>query len=280
MIRLLSGALLAAAFFAIAWFASTTVLVWVAIAVGVLALHEYAAIVRRIGIAIPWWATLAATTAALAAVPFPYVPAEAVLGMGVVIIALASMVAASREISSGPHDANATTPAVFRRAAQSTAAGALAVAYLGIPLGSLVGVHLFGGRGAVLLLVFTIVVSDTAQYYTGRLLGRRPLAPALSPKKTIEGAVGGFVLAPVFLYIMGPEWIPVATAGTIAPLGVPLVAAGIAGDLFESMLKRAAAMKDSSTLIPGHGGVLDRIDALLFATPIFYVYLRWVYTGR
>ena len=106
------------------------------------------------------------------------------------------------------------------------------------------------------------------------------MAPALSPKKTIEGAIGGFVLAPVFLYVMGPEWIPVATPATIAPLGVPLVAAGIAGDLFESMLKRAAAMKDSSTLIPGHGGVLDRIDALLFATPIFYVYLRWVYTAR
>ena len=64
----------------------------------------------------------------------------------------------------------------------------------------------------------------------------------------------------------------------IALLGIVLVAAGIAGDLFESMLKRAADMKDSSALIPGHGGVLDRIDALLFATPVFYLYVRWVYT--
>jgi phosphatidate cytidylyltransferase len=61
-------------------------------------------------------------------------------------------------------------------------------------------------------------------------------------------------------------------------MGLALVAAGIAGDLFESMLKRAADMKDSSALIPGHGGVLDRIDALLFATPVFYMYLRWLYT--
>jgi phosphatidate cytidylyltransferase len=64
----------------------------------------------------------------------------------------------------------------------------------------------------------------------------------------------------------------------IALLGIVLVAAGIVGDLFESMLKRAAGLKDSSSLIPGHGGLLDRIDALLFATPVFYLYVRWVYT--
>jgi len=130
----------------------------------------------------------------------------------------------------------------------------------------------------VLLLVFTIVVSDTAQYYSGRTFGRRPLALRLSPKKTIEGAVGGFVAAPLFLYFAGPYLVPVVTPLMIAPLGVLLVVCGIAGDLFESMIKRAADMKDSSALIPGHGGVLDRIDALLFATPPFYMFLRWVYT--
>ena len=83
--------------------------------------------------------------------------------------------------------------------------------------------------------------------------------------------------APVFLYFAGPQLIPVAVPMTIGAVGLALAAAGIAGDLFESILNRAANMKDSSTLIPGHGGVLDRIDALLFATPIFYVYLRWQY---
>ena len=280
MIRVLSGVILAAAFFAIAWFASPVVLTWIAMGVCVLALHEYRAILNRIGISVPWWPTLALTLATLATVPFPYyAPPEIVASIGVVIVAVAAMIAASRAaLPAGTPDA-AAQPAIFTSAAQATAAGALALVYLGIPLGSLVGVHLYGGRGAVLLLVFTIVVSDSAQYYTGRLFGRRPLA-ALSPKKTIEGAIGGFVAAPIFLYFMGPEWIPVATAPTIAPLGVALVAAGIAGDLFESMLKRAAAMKDSSTLIPGHGGVLDRIDALLFATPVFYLYLRWIYTPR
>ena len=280
MIRVLSGVILAAAFFAIAWFASPVVLVWIAMGVCVLALHEYRAILNRLGISVPWWPTVAATLATLATVPFPYyVAPEIVIGIGVVIVAVAAMVAASRALSAGEPDGG-TQSAIFTRAAQATAAGALALVYLGIPLGSLVGVHLYGGRGAVLLLVFTIVVSDSAQYYAGRTFGRRPLAATLSPKKTIEGAIGGFVAAPIFLYFMGPEWIPIATAPTIAPLGLALVAAGIAGDLFESMLKRAAAMKDSSTLIPGHGGVLDRIDALLFATPIFYLYLRWIYTPR
>ncbi len=151
--------------------------------------------------------------------------------------------------------------------------------YIGLPLGALVGAYVFGGRGAVLLLVATIVISDTAQYYAGRFLGRHALAPRLSPKKTVEGALGGFVAAPVFLYFAGPYLIPVAQPLPIAALGLGLVACGIAGDLFESMIKRAAEMKDSSALIPGHGGVLDRIDALLFATPPFYLYLRWVYTA-
>jgi phosphatidate cytidylyltransferase len=124
----------------------------------------------------------------------------------------------------------------------------------------------------------TIVVSDTAQYYAGRTFGRRPLAPKLSPKKTIEGAIGGFVIAPAFLVLSAYYFVPAATNQlSLAVLALLLVVAGIAGDLFESTLKRAAGLKDSSALIPGHGGVLDRIDAMLFAAPIFYLYLRWLF---
>ena len=121
--------------------------------------------------------------------------------------------------------------------------------------------------------MLTVIVSDTAQYYTGRLLGRRLLAPAISPKKTIEGAVGGFVFGALFFTAS-------AHGGCLASVGRPcraghrVVALGIAGDLFESMLKRSAGVKDSSALIPGHGGILDRIDALLFAAPFFYIVLK------
>jgi phosphatidate cytidylyltransferase len=142
-----------------------------------------------------------------------------------------------------------------------------------MPLGMLAGVHAMGGRTATLLLIATVVVSDSAQYYCGRLLGRHALAPAISPKKTIEGAAGGVLFATLFIAVAGPWVFPLARRTSLALLGVAIVALGICGDLFESRLKRIAGMKDSSALIPGHGGILDRIDGLLFATPAFYVYL-------
>ena len=126
-----------------------------------------------------------------------------------------------------------------------------------------------------MLLVATVVVSDSLQYYTGRLFGRRPLAPRVSPKKTIEGAIGGVVAAALF-HRRGRPADPARRSRAPAwpGWGVAVALLGICGDLFESQLKRSAGMKDSSHLIPGHGGVLDRVDALLFAIPAFYLYVR------
>jgi phosphatidate cytidylyltransferase len=123
--------------------------------------------------------------------------------------------------------------------------------------------------------MLTIVVSDTAQLYCGRLLGRRLLAPAISPKKTVAGAVGGFVAGVLGIAIVGRWWLPSVDLPWRIALGFAVVAVGMAGDLFESLLKRSAGVKDASALIPGHGGVLDRIDALLFAAPVFYIFVRY-----
>jgi phosphatidate cytidylyltransferase len=273
MTRVLSGVVLGAVFFALVWFSNATTLLVVAVVVSVLACHEYARLMRAVGADLPEASTVIATVATLVTVPFPHVAWEAVVGIGVLVFALSAMVRTPRGSTSSDDGGH-----LFQTAVRGSAGGALSILYLGLPLGALVGIHIYGGRNAVLLLIATIVVSDTAQYYVGRLMGRRPLAPRLSPKKTIEGAAGGFVAAPIFLYYAGPQLIPVARPLMIALLGIVLVAAGIVGDLFESMLKRAAGFKDSSSLIPGHGGVLDRIDALLFATPVFYLYVRWVYT--
>jgi len=146
--------------------------------------------------------------------------------------------------------------------------------YLGLPLGAMIAIRETRGREALFLLMLTIVVSDTAQYYSGRAFGRRPLAPVVSPKKTIEGAIGGLVAAALFMAIAGSRILVGEAPVPLAVLGMSMAAVGICGDLFESSLKRRAGLKDSSSLIPGHGGVLDRIDALLFATPLFYLFLR------
>jgi phosphatidate cytidylyltransferase len=145
--------------------------------------------------------------------------------------------------------------------------------WVGVPLGLLARVHDVGGPMAVLLLLGTVVVSDSSQYYTGRMFGRHPLAPAVSPKKTIEGAIGGVVFGTAAMVAGGHWLLPFADLPRLAVTGLAVVVLGICGDLFESRLKRLAGVKDSSSLIPGHGGVLDRIDALLFATPAFYLLL-------
>jgi phosphatidate cytidylyltransferase len=191
-------------------------------------------------------------------VPFQWVDLESILAAALLLIAL-NVLASDR---------------VGQPLLADTAAAMLAPVYIGLPLGCLVGVHAIAGKEAVLLLIATVAISDTAQYYTGRAFGRTPLAPQRSPKKTREGAIGGFVIAPLFLGSVGPYFLPAFPWYWHASVALLIVPTGIVGDLFESMLKRAADMKDSGTLIPGHGGVLDRIDALLFAAPVFYFFLR------
>lgn len=121
------------------------------------------------------------------------------------------------------------------------------------------------GLGWFLVVLLATWIGDSAAYLVGRAIGRRPLAPRISPNKTVEGSLGGLVgsgavaVAGVALFGLGLH----PAAGAL--IGVALGVAGQLGDLAESMLKRQAGVKDSGTLIPGHGGMLDRIDALLFA---------------
>jgi phosphatidate cytidylyltransferase len=151
------------------------------------------------------------------------------------------------------------------------------VVYLGMGIATVPLVRELYGAPALLTLFLTQIGSDTAQYYTGRAFGRTPLSLALSPKKTREGAVGGLVAGALVLVGFGRLWLPGIPSWQLALLGFGVAVVGILGDLFESMLKRSADVKDSSDLIPGHGGMLDRIDALLFTMPLFYVALQWLW---
>ena len=160
---------------------------------------------------------------------------------------------------------------VKRGTGQQAILGAFSMLYIGMPLGLLATLNIGRGWRATVLLIATVVVSDSLQFYTGRMFGRHPLAPAISPKKTVEGAIGGAVAGTLFMTFAGPLVFPEQPRVMLAVLGLIMVLMGILGDLFESRLKREANVKDSSSLIPGHGGVLDRIDALLFVTPAFVI---------
>jgi len=145
-----------------------------------------------------------------------------------------------------------------------------------VPLGALAAIRVSDGAPVFTVLLVILAVSDSAQYYTGRQFGRRKLAPSVSPAKTVEGAIGGFVFAAVAGAWIGSRWIPGVTVLVGALVGIAAAAGGMVGDLFESLLKRGAGVKDSSSLIPGHGGVLDRIDSYLFAAPLYYLFLRYL----
>jgi phosphatidate cytidylyltransferase len=149
------------------------------------------------------------------------------------------------------------------------------VLFVGLPFAFVVGLRVIPGENGpdlLLLAMLCVTLSDAGAYYVGSAFGRHRMAPVISPKKSWEGAAGG-VFGSVVGALLGHFWffrrLPLAHAIT---LGIVLCAAGILGDLAESMLKRTAGVKDSSALLPGHGGVLDRVDSLLVAAPVLYYY--------
>jgi len=121
-----------------------------------------------------------------------------------------------------------------------------------------------------------IWVGDTAAYFVGRSIGKHPLAPHLSPKKTWEGTVASF-LGSMIVALVFARFITVPLPHLVAMAGVGNVA-GQVGDLLESAYKRSAGIKDSGSLLPGHGGVLDRIDALILAIPVVWYYWIVIYS--
>lgn len=151
--------------------------------------------------------------------------------------------------------------------------------YLGLLLG-LLGSIRNSGAGVVWLLFLLAVVwiGDTAALYAGRAWGRHRMAPRVSPKKTWEGAIASLVIA-ILLGAGFGAWFNVAPGHwpmvEMAVLGGVINVAAQIGDLVESLFKRGAQVKDSSSLLPGHGGVLDRIDALLFAAPVLWYYVSY-----
>jgi phosphatidate cytidylyltransferase len=163
----------------------------------------------------------------------------------------------------------------------AAAATLLGAVYLGALGGTIAALRLLapvaaGGFRLVLLLAIQ-VFSDSFAFFVGHAVGRRRRLPAVSPGKSVEGALGGLVGGIVGALAVRQLGLPDLPVSHAAALGLAVAAMGIVGDLDESLLKRWAGVKDSGALFPGHGGMLDRLDSLLFGAPVLYYYFQYVH---
>lgn len=154
----------------------------------------------------------------------------------------------------------------------------LGIVYIPVSLSLLIFIkEMNGGMFWVIWLLIVIFANDTGAFYTGTFFGKRPLSPNISPKKTIEGSLGGMATSMVAGFIFCQIFFnDLSLSFYMIPGSFLLAAAGQVGDLFESAMKRASNIKDSGRILPGHGGILDRIDGLLMAVPVLYIYLAVV----
>ena len=242
----------------------------------------------------PPWAALAVVVAALGVGLAEFYALVAARGIRPLPVAGALLAAAFfAEVAApgwlplppAPLAALAVLLAMLRRGIDRDAVGAgaatlLGALYLGVLGGTLGALRLRppveeGGLRLVLLLAI-LILADTFAFFVGHAIGRRRLAPSLSPGKTVEGALGGLaggVLGALLVQQLALAQVPPLHA---AGLGLAVSAMGTLGDLEESLLKRWAGVKDSGRLFPGHGGMLDRLDSLLFGAPVLYYYFQYL----
>ncbi|MBT7261762.1 MAG: phosphatidate cytidylyltransferase [Desulfobacula sp.] len=154
----------------------------------------------------------------------------------------------------------------------------LGIVYIPVSLSLLIFIkELDGGTLWIIWLLIVIFANDTGAFYSGTFLGKNALAPNISPNKTIEGSLGGMTASMVAGFIFCQVFFSDLSLSFLTiPASFMLSIAGQIGDLFESAMKRASSIKDSGRILPGHGGMLDRIDGLLLAIPVLYVYLVFV----
>lgn len=259
MIRVLTAAALVALVVAALYFPPPAFVVVLALFVAV-GWGEFAALAAAAGAA-PLrglGGPMAIACAASFAPPFPGTPS--------LVFGLTALLAAAAGLGAGRHH-----PGLAVRRVVATIGG---LCWLGLLPGFYVALRYDDNGVALIALVIASISSgDIVAYYGGSLLGRHALAPHLSPKKTVEGTVCGLLASAVGGGVVSHFWLPDTPWSSGALLGVVLGTAGQVGDLFESSLKRAAGSKDSSRVLPGHGGILDRIDGLLFGGCVAYVAL-------
>ena len=233
--------------------------------ISILALHEFLALGKKKGYDVPIVLCAVIMLFIMAAFILPQLSVE--LGMFAALLIIPASYVLGRK--------------TLEDSLPSSAIAVLATTYVGMLAGSLIRLRNDFPEGSKLIFFLLLVVwlGDSGAYYVGKQLGKHKLSPRISPKKTIEGLIGGVttsIIAAVVIHFTFFEKFPLLHA-IIA--GVILSVAGVIGDLAESMWKRSADVKDSGTLIPGHGGFLDRFDSILFTAPILYCYWTLIVRG-
>lgn len=230
--------------------------------IGTLALYEFLILGRRKGYTVP-------------------IP----LCIAVMLFIIAAFILEPISVEMGVFAALLVIPATYvfgktdiEQALPSSAIAVTATLYVGMLGGSLIRLRndftAATGPKLVFFLLLVVWLGDAGAYYVGKQFGRHKLSPRISPKKTVEGLIGGVITSIAAAVVIHFTFFPAFPLFHAIVAGAILSVAGVIGDLTESMWKRSAAVKDSGTLIPGHGGFLDRFDSIFFTTPILYIY--WV----
>jgi len=254
------------------FFLPTAVFFGLMLLIFALAAWEYTQIVRRLAPSAPLASLLVWMPLAAVAGYWLLELGEPAEPQGLALVAAAALVVL------GP----ASTVLFAGRAREQEALVAIGALAFGIPYFALPAIcaarlHALDPWFVVLLLLI-VWVSDTAAFYVGSRLGRHKLAPVVSPNKSWEGAAAGFALGVVAALVWSWLHLEKIEPGIVAVAAMTAVAAQV-GDLVESIIKRGAGVKDSSQLLPGHGGVFDRMDAMLFAAPVFLLGLWFFRLG-
>lgn len=283
--RILTAIILIPVVVALVWWGPPALLAAVAAAVAILALNEFLTLGERCGLrAFRKWTLVSAAGIFYAQYSLGLVETHALAG-GVSLVRNAAGGVLSLEavlliFLFGAAGIGIGTHRSLQEVLPAISIGAAGLLFVALPFSYLVRMNEISeiGRQLVLFTLCLVWAGDTLAYFIGRSVGRLPMAPVLSPKKTWEGAIGNFVasllVALVFARWMGIDIFTMLVIGGLANI------AGQMGDLLESAYKRGAAVKDSGSLLPGHGGMLDRIDSLILASPVVWALFEWLVRSR
>lgn len=279
--RILIAVLLIPAVAALVWWGPSALLAAAAAAVAILALREFFDLGERLGLrAFNVWTMICA--AALFYAQYSSGMAEIGLFRGVLPLMQVSFLGTDPlelvllVFVFGCAAIGLATRRPLQEVLPAISISAAGLLFIALPFSYVVRIHEIAviGRQLTLFTLVLVWAGDILAYFTGKTLGRYRMAPALSPKKTWEGALGNLV-ASLLVAVSFARWLEIDTF-TLLVIAALANMAGQMGDLIESAYKRGAAVKDSSALLPGHGGMLDRIDSLILACPVVWVLYQWL----